>query len=79
MMPDESCLFEYRMLFPKDKCFFSEPGPGIIIMTGKSIFVSPVTETKEIFLTRLTRCKNENKNLFYQEWEEYDYDSGFLY
>ena len=33
----------------------------------------------EIFLDRLIRCKETGRNIFYEEWETFEYISGYMY
>lgn len=74
-------IFEYRKNFPSDSCFFNEPGSGILIesKSKQKAFISPPDETDEIFLNRLIRCKETGRNLFYEEWETFEYISGYIY
>lgn len=79
-MLNSNCIFEYRKCFPDDRCFFSEPGSGIIIENSENkSFISPSDETDDIFLERLHRSKIANRNLFYEEWTEFKYDSSSIY
>ena len=79
-MLNSICIFKYREHFPEDHCFFSEPGPGIIIEnTERKSFISPSGETDDIFLERLNRSKIANRNLFYEEWSEFKCDSSSIH
>lgn len=74
-------ILEYRKLYPNDICVYNEPGNGILISnrtTGAS-FISPDGESDETFLDRISRSKEENKNLFYDEWEKFEYEEGMIY
>lgn len=79
MISYESIL-KYREQFPHDKCFFSEPGTGVMLTSsaGKA-FISPPTEDDAIFMDRLERCQKEKRNLFYDEWDLFTYKKNILY
>lgn len=46
--------------------------------TGK-YYISPYNETEEEFMDRLERSKRENRNLFFEEWDEFIMIPGVLY
>lgn len=76
-----SSILKYRDLYPNDFCAYGEPSDNVLISnneTGES-FVSPSDETDEVFLDRINRCKESNKNLFYDEWEKFEYKEGIIY
>ncbi len=66
-------VFAYRKQFPDDNCFFSEPGSGILIENKEEAFISPFDETDEVFFDRLVRSKEIGRNLFYEEWNTFEY------
>lgn len=74
-------LWEYRKQFDTNKCVFAEPGNQIMVLneTTNTYYVSPPDETDEIFMNRLERCKKENKNLFFDEWNTLVYEEKCLY
>ena len=74
-------LWEYRRQFNTNKCFFAEPGNQIMILDEETdnYHISPFDETDEIFMDRLERCKKEQQNLFFKEWETFSYKEGCLY
>lgn len=80
-MLSSKSIFEYRKQFPMDSCFFNEPGSGVLIesKSKQKAFISPADETDEMFLDRLTRSKKVGRNLFYEEWETFEYNSDYVY
>lgn len=78
-MLSTKCVFEYRNQFPSDKCYFGEPGSQILIENGETAFISPFNETDKIFFDRLKRSREVGRNLFYEEWDIFEYDSNYIY
>ena len=72
-------VFAYRKQFPDDNCFFSEPGSEILIETKEKAFISPSDETDEVFSDRLVRSKKIGRNLFYEEWDTFEYNPDYIY
>lgn len=80
-MLTSKCVWAYREQFGTKKCAFAEPGSQIMIFnpdTGK-YHISPFDETEEEFKDRLERSKRENRNLFFEEWDEDIMIPGVLY
>ena len=66
-------VYAYREQFDTDDCAFAEPSNNIMVTNpanGKT-YISPNAETDESFMNRLERCKIEQRNLFFEEWEEF--------
>ncbi len=80
-MLTEKNVYEYRKYFDTDNCAFAEPGNQIMIFNKKTstYHISPPEETNEIFMDRLKRCEEEQRNLFFEEWEEFVMKPGVLY
>lgn len=80
-MLTEKNVYAYRKYFDTDNCAFAEPGNQIMVLNEETniYHVSPPDETDEIFMDRLERCKKENKNLFFDEWNELIYEEKCLY
>ena len=80
-MLTEKSLFEYRKQYPEDKCYFVEPGCQLLIENKvENLFViSPINETDEKFFDRLSRSRKIGYNLFYEEFEPYEFDEKFVY
>lgn len=80
-MLTEKNVYAYRKYFDTDNCAFAEPGNQIMIFNEKTntYHVSPPKETNETFMNRLERCKEEQRNLFLDEWQPFNYEDGKLY
>ena len=80
-MLTEKSVFSYRKQFPNDDCFFSEPGPGVIVRNKEtsSSYISPMNETDEAFTERLERSKKASHNYFYDEWKKFSYKKNAVY
>lgn len=76
-----NCIFEYRKLYPEDRCFIGEPGSLVMIESNelKKTFFSPFDENDELFLERLNRSKQHNHNYFYDEWNLFNSDNDVRY
>lgn len=74
-------IFEYRKEFPNDRCFFCESGTGVFIdsKSEEKTFISPFDETDEIFIDRIKRSKEVGRNLFYEEWNTFEYNPDYVY
>lgn len=72
-MLTSKCIWTYREQFNNEDCFFAEPGNNIIIINPdtKKTYISPEEETEIIFMDRINRCKQEHRNLFFEEWDEF--------
>ena len=80
-MLTSECVWAYREQFNTNSCAFEEPGSCIVVEnqdTGVS-YISPPDETEKVFMDRLERCKREQRNLFFEEWEAYKAISDVLY
>ena len=73
-------LKEYRKEYPNDTIGFGEPD-GVLIERGsdKVGFYGNENESDEVFLDRLERSKKAGRNLFYEEWEPFEYEDGVDY
>ncbi len=78
-MTSES-IEKYRKMYPND-------GIGFEISGGVSVeresdgagFRGDENESDEVFLDRLERSKKAGRNLFYEEWEPFEYEDGVDY
>lgn len=72
-MLTSECVWAYREQFNSNECIFAEPSNNIMITDKDSnkSYISPHDETEKIFMDRLVRCEREQRNLFFEEWEEY--------
>lgn len=80
-MLTSKCVWAYREQFDTKKCVFAEPSSHIMVLnpdTGK-YYISPYNETEEECMDRLERSKRENRNLFFEEWDEFIMIPGVLY
>lgn len=80
-MLTSKCVWAYREQFDTNKCMFAEPGNEIMVInpdTGK-YHISPYNETEEEFMDRLERSKRENRNLYFEEWDEFIMLPGVMY
>lgn len=74
----------YREQFATNRCAYLEPDLfmriGIEDENGDT-HIQPKDETDEIFLDRLERSKAAGRNLFFEEWEkfEFEYDPDCVY
>lgn len=78
-MLDDECLMAYRKQYPKTESGFAEPSGGIMLTYRGKTVIETHGETKEIFFDRLKRSKETNKNLFFKEWEKFEYDPDSIY
>lgn len=75
-----SCILKYREAYPDDYCAYGEPSDNVLICNNADIsVVSPPDETDEAFMDRLSRSKKSGENLFYKEWERFEYEEGKKY
>ncbi|MBE6826592.1 MAG: hypothetical protein E7511_06890 [Ruminococcus sp.] len=79
-MLTEKSVYAYRVFFNTNDCAFAEPGNQIVVSdeNGKT-YISPFTETDEQFTDRLERCQQTGHNLFFEEWDEFEYKKGMIY
>lgn len=78
----DTCLNAYHAQYPKDSCCFGEPSGHCLIGYGKKqekTVIEPEGETVATFLDRLERSKKSGRNLFYEEWEPFEYDPDLIY
>lgn len=77
-----SSIQQYRKQYPDDSCAYDAVGYGEVLIkcseTGQ-IYKSPLQETDEVFLDRLSRCRTANRNLFYEEWQVTQYNPNLIY
>lgn len=80
-MINYSSVLKYREKFPDDYCAFAEPSDNVIISndTLNISVISPANETDDVFLDRLSRSNEAGENLFYKEWEKFEYKEGMKY
>lgn len=60
---------------------FCEPSDKIMVYNDKTDMwhISPTNETDEIFKDRINRCKEEKRNLFFEEWETFNPNADVIY
>lgn len=74
------CIYEYRKQYPQDRCFYMEPSDIVIIINNKDKkYRQDIKETDIEFFDRLERSKKTGENLFYKEWEKFDFIEGVDY
>lgn len=79
-MLTDTCIEKYREQYPLDDCFYGEPNDLIMISNDENVTViQPIDETEAVFLDRLERSKKAGKNLFFEEWNRFEYEEGMLY
>lgn len=78
MRISDECLDAYREQYPGDDCAIDEGLCDVIISRGtdEKTFFNPNGESTEAFMDRLKRSHEAGRNLFYEEWEEYEYPEG---
>lgn len=69
------CLKEYFKQYPKDRGGIDECADEIIIDSKKlkQSFIPPSDESPEKFMNRLERSRKAGRNLFYEEWNPFQY------
>lgn len=69
------CIEAYRKQYPKDGCWTDECWGDAIVEReiDEKSFYNPKGESDEVFMDRLNRSREVGRNLFYEEWEEFDY------
>lgn len=75
----KKCIDLYRAQYPGDHCGFEVPSGHFMIETGDTMYIQPENETKEAFMHRLERSRKAGRNLFYEEWETFEYDDDCEY
>ena len=78
-MLSEECMNEYRKQYPDEMCIYSASSGRMMIGNGEKAVFEPIGESDEVFFNRLERSIKFNKNLFYEEWEPFDYKEGCYY
>lgn len=73
------CLRSYHNQFPEDECGYNEPGSGVMISHKDKLYIEPENETDRTFMERLKRCRSVGQNLFYREWDSFEYDPDYIY
>lgn len=75
MRISDKCIDEYRSQYPDDWCGIDECFGDVIVTRGQDerSFYNPKHENDRVFMDRLERSKKIGKNLFYEEWEVFDY------
>ena len=79
MILSEKCLNLYREQYPDDYCGFQMPTGMFMIESEDTCYIQPETETDETFMDRIDRSRNQGRNLFYEEWETFEYDDDTEY
>ncbi len=71
---------KYNKLYPDDDMKFGIPD-GVLLKRNndESLFYGDENESDEVFLDRLERSKKAGKNLFYEEWEPFEYEDDVDY
>lgn len=79
MRVSDECIENYMMQFPEDDIFIEESNNLVAIKDKKTniLYIQPRMENDEEFMDRLKRSKKAQKNLFYKEWETFDYDDYY--
>ncbi len=75
----EKCIELYRAQNPNDCCGFQVPGGQFMIDNDDTMYIQPENETDESFADRLERSRMAGRNLFYEEWETFEYDDDCEY
>lgn len=80
-MLTSKCVWAYREQFGTNECAFAEPSCSIMVLNPDTMkyHISPYNETEEEFMDRLERSKRENRNLFFEEWDEFIMIPGVMY
>lgn len=70
------CIRKYNEQYPDDDCCYEESFGDVVIERGSDgkAFYNPAHEADEVFFDRLNRSKEIGHNLFYEEWEEFEYE-----
>ena len=81
IMLSSECIWAYREQFGDSECAFAEPSSNIFVVNPDTgiAYISSGYETDEEFFNRLERCKQEHRNLFFEEWDEFVIEPGVLY
>ncbi len=79
MSLSEKCVELYIDQYPDDHCGFQVPGYYFKIEHEETMYIQPETETDESFVDRLERSRNAGRNLFYEEWDIFEYDGDCIY
>ncbi|MBP1545190.1 MAG: hypothetical protein J6A37_01150 [Oscillospiraceae bacterium] len=80
-MLTSNCIDEYRNFFDTTLCAFCEPSDKIMVFCEETHtwYISPTNETDEMFKDRINRCKEEKRNLFFEEWEIFNPNVDVIY
>ena len=79
MKLSDKCVELYRDQYPEDCCGFLVPGCCFKIENEDAMYIQPENENDELFIDRLKRSKMAGRNLFYEEWETFEYDDDCVY
>ena len=79
MILSEECLKLYKDMYPDDYIAYFVPSHEVIIESGDITYMQTSEETDEMFIDRLERCKSAGRNLFYEEWELFEFEDGVDY
>ena len=79
MKLSDKCVELYRDQYPEDSCGFLVPGCCFKIENEDTMYIQLENETDELFKDRLERSKMAGRNLFYEEWETFEYDDDCVY
>lgn len=80
-MLTSSCIDSYRDYFGTTLCAFCEPSNKNKVYCGEThtCYISPTNETVEMFMDRINCCKEEKRNLFFEEWETFNPNADVIY
>lgn len=75
MRISDKCIDAYRAQYPKDDCCIDECFGDVVISreSDEKSFYNPEHESDEVFMDRLKRSREAERNLFYEEWEVFEY------
>ncbi len=77
----DKCLYLYADQYPDDGLILEESTGGVLITRSDKdgSYIQPIDETNESFVDRIERSKTLGRNLFYSEWEHFEYDDDADY
>ncbi len=82
MRISDMIMKQYYDTYPEDDIGIEENSGGRISIyspnTGKN-YLQPRNETEETFIDRIERSRQTGRNLFYEEWETFEYEDDCYY
>ena len=75
-------MLRYGKQYPKDDCGYEMNTNELVSLANENdemVIQKDENETDKIFMDRLKRSKECGRNLFYEEWEPFEYEEGLIY